>query len=140
MPHVRGYWIYTIVIISYIMVFIPCTINASCFKSEVHEKQIRFHKIIYLIYFLSQLVSCVLETVAYARLSSHYDTDLVKPLRDAVSSFAGCGGPNFTLALEELETPVIYVRPMGQTISLIFGWLLLIDLIIYFQAYLQAYR
>ena len=140
MPHVRGYWIYTMVIISFIMVFIPCTIYARCFEFEVHEEQIRFHKIIYLIYFLSQLVSCVLETVAYASLSSHYDTDLNKPLRDAVSSFTGCGGPNFTLALEEVETPVIYVRPMGQTISLIFGWLLLIDLIIYFQAYLQAYR
>ena len=140
MPHVRGYWIYNIVIISFITVYIPCTIRASCFKEAVDEKIMRFHKIIYLMYFLSQLVSCVLETVTYARTSSQYDTDLVKPLRDTVSSFSGCGGPNFALALEEVEKPVIYERPMGQTISLIFGWLLLINVIVYFQAYLQAYR
>ena len=85
-------------------------------------------------------MSCVLETVAYTRLSSYYDTDLVVPLRDAASAFAGCGGPNFNLALDEFEKPVIYMRPVGQTISLIFGWLLLINVIAYFTLYLKTYR
>ena len=83
-------------------------------------------------------MSWVLEIVAYARLSSHYDTDLVEPLRDTARRFAGCGGPNFSLALDELKDPVVYERPLGQTISLIFGLLLLINVVVYYRLYLQA--
>ena len=137
MPHVLGYWIYATMIISLIILFIPCTANATEFQN-VDENKLRWWKIFYLLHFLSQLVSWVLEIVAYARLSSHYDTDLVEPLRDTARRFAGCGGPNFSLALDELKDPVVYERPLGQTISLIFGLLLLINVVVYYRLYLQA--
>ena len=128
MPHVRGYSIYITVLIVVHVLWQCCGLR--------YLKQENFPGLCFFVTFLliclSQLASCVLEAVAYDRLSVHYDMDLIAPLRDATTTFKGCGGPNFNIALQGLEESIIYERPVGQIISLIFGWLLMISIIAYF--------
>ena len=84
---------------------------------------------------LTQLSSCVIETMAYASLSSHYGEDLIVPLRAAANDFAGCN-KNLDIAIADLDEAVIYERSPGQTVSIIFGWLLLINFIVVSWLYL----
>ena len=83
------------------------------------------------VYVAAQIASAALETDIYLQLSSHYDKNLNASLNDAMNGLEGCGGQSFGIAQDELKKPIIYERPFAQNISLIFGWVILVDILIF---------
>ena len=80
-----------------------------------------------------------MEIIAFVSLESHHDKDLASRVDSALIELKGCGDSNFDLAIDFIEQgPVIYARPEGQTVSMILGIILFVDVFLYFLLYFIA--
>ena len=131
----REYWMITNLVFALNILLIPMNCTGFCWKDRFAVDCHWCLVIFYPLMILTQLSSCVIETMAYASLSSHYGEDLIAPLRAAANDFAGCN-KNLDIAISDLDEAVIYERSPGQTVSIIFGWLLLINFIVVSWLYL----
>ena len=129
MLHVFGYRIFACIII---LLPIVCITRAVLKGPQLDGSSPlgQFYCLYIVFCVLPIFVDCILELVAYISLDQHYDRDLTASMNRTIESLEGCGGPNFEQAIQFITGQrVVYERPSGQIVSLILGFILLVDLL-----------
>ena len=97
MYHIRGYWIFATVFIGVYIIALSSMITECCFKNVDHGC-VECHKCFSGLFMLAHLISAILETVAFAKLSDYFGRDHLEPLR-SLDVYEECSSPTFALAL-----------------------------------------
>ena len=102
MRHIRGYQIYTIVIIGLNVLHIPHALVSHEFI-KLDRNKVKCHVIIAWHHCLSILVSCILEIWTYFILQEHYNKSHSAIFAEVLQGLEGCGGENFGLVIETIQ-------------------------------------